>query len=358
MQGTRTSKSDSGRWLPAESVVVVHHTLMNAQVVEDKRPVDYGAWQVIGHIARAANGELFVSVALIEPPHVVVLRSSDNGRTWSQPSTVWVNKRAQELNAGVRGLWVLRSGRLLTVIQVDQVNTYGAPNTLWCMYSDDAGRTWQVNPRPVDCSPFWTFSVPTNLFEDEDGHIVLPLEGLLEPAAGREWMKVPHAVGYLRSRDNGATWPERWLALRSGPGTGHVPGEHVTLPLDGGKWVMFIYMRGPDAMFRAVSFDRGRTWSRPQHVGPVNANHGALRLPDGGIMLHAMSCGGLQYKVSHDEGRTWAYEQPLDPPGDCAVSSVVLDERTVLVLHGTPTGPPHSPAYYYSGLRARFIRKR
>lgn len=353
-----TSKSMGGRWLPAESVVVVPHTLMNARAVEGKRPVDYGAWQVLGMAARAPDGELFVSVALIEPPHVVILRSKDGGHTWSQLATVWVNKQAQELNVAVRGLRMLRSGRLLGVIQLDRADTYAQPNNLWCVYSDDRGRTWQINPKPVDYSPlWWTGSIPTNLFEDEDGHIVLPIEGPLEPPAGRDWMKVPHAVGYLRSRDGGATWPERWLGLRSDADDGRVPTEHVTVPLDGGKWVMFIYMRGPDALYRAISTDRGRTWSRPQHIGPVNANHGALRLPDGSIMLHAMSSAGLQYKVSYDEGRTWAYEQPLDPPGDCAMSSVVLDEKTVLVLHSTPTGPPHSPAFYYSGLRARYIRK-
>ena len=94
------------------------------------------------------------------------------------------------------------------------------------------------------------------------------------------------------------------------------------------------------------------------------ANHGLLLLPDGGILHTGMGSGGLKLRVSHDGGLSWLYEMPLEPSGDVAMSGVVLDEDTVFLVHGSATGDPyHFPngvpkdAYYYSGLRGRWVRK-
>lgn len=74
-------------------------------------------------------------------------------------------------------------------------------------------------------------------------------------------------------------------------------------------------------------------------------------------MLHAMSCGGLQYLVCFDECRTWAYEQTLDPCGDALMSSVVLDDHTLFIVYRAGLGPPQAPACWYQGLRGRWIRR-
>jgi len=74
-------------------------------------------------------------------------------------------------------------------------------------------------------------------------------------------------------------------------------------------------------------------------------------------MLSGSGAFGVRYVISQDEGRTWAYEQILESCGDAYTSSVVLDESTIFLVHGSGMGMPHHPAYWYGGLRGWWIRK-
>jgi len=57
-------------------------------------------------------------------------------------------------------------------------------------------------------------------------------------------------------------------------------------------------------------------------------------------------------------GISWeAYEQLLESSGDAATTAVTLDDSTVFLVYGSGMGAPHHPAYWYSGLRGRFLRK-
>ena len=133
-----------------------------------------------------------------------------------------------------------------------------------------------------------------------------------------------------------------------------------------GPWLMLFRACTKDPAYgaRSGSRDRGRTWSSPQIIGSEMANHGLLRLPDCGLIDHGIGTGGVKVRVSYDEGLTWDYEQPLEPSGDCAMSSLALDESTVFVVHSSAMGDPYrtpagisEDAYYVSGLRGRWIWK-
>lgn len=364
---SRTSAIPSHRWLPAESVVVLSHEVFNQRGVPGGRPVNYGAWQVDGRVARAANGDLLVLTMLMQPPQAIMIRSRDGGRTWTEPTAIWRNDEAGRYNAYVYGFRRLRAGRLVAIIHQQHPNWLDGPNPTRSIYSDDDGRSWQVSARLAITAPFVTGSVPTQFFEDGDGTLVLPFEGPVAEC-GRlstaEWMKTAFAVGFLRSRDRGETWQHGSIAIRSHQATGFYPTEHAVLPLANGNWLMLFYARWSGrpglegACARSISSDQGRTWSTPAIVWTLRANHGLLQLPDGGIIHHAMSDGVLKYWVSYDEGISWAYEQLLESGGDVAPSSVMIDDRTVFLLHSTPTGSAAIPGYWNSGLRGQWLRRR
>ena len=106
---------------------------------------------------------------------------------------------------------------------------------------------------------------------------------------------------------------------------------------------------------RSLSHDRGRTWSTPQLVLGATGYVCLQLFPDGGVMVSGSGSLGTRYLVSYDEGCTWAYEQVLESSGDAGTTSVILDDHTLLsrarLRHWA------HPAYWYSGLRGRWIRK-
>lgn len=170
--------------------------------------------------------------------------------------------------------------------------------------------------------------------------------------------------GLLRSRDGGLTWGDATLVMEGDLASGLGPNEMTILPLPSGRWLALFRMNWiepsnfPSVMLcRPISLDRGRAWSTPQLVLGATGYVCAQQLPDGGVMVSGSGAFGTRYLVSYDEGQTWAYEQLLESCGDAGTTSVVLDDRTVFLVHGSGMGAPHHPAYWYSGLRGRWIRK-
>jgi len=363
-----TSTSNNSVWTPAESVVLVSHKDINLRAVDGKRPIDYGAWQISGWAARAANGDLLAMTNLIEPYCMAVVSSRDNGRTWTKPRPVWTNPRPKEFNAYVFGLKVLSSGRILAGINLQHQNPLDPGNPIFALYSDDHGNTWNEGQH-ANYKPFVTAFTPASIVEDSDGSLLMPIDGVLEEPKGRQtnlWLVQSGATGFVRSRDQGISWGETLIALGPDLRLGYYPSEPAYVCPPSGPWIMLVRLRTLEPAFlaRSVSQDRGRSWSTPQLIGGDMANHGLLLLPDGGILETGMGSGGLKLRVSYDGGFTWLYEMPLEPSGDVAMSGLVLDESTVFLVYGSATGDPyHFPngmpkgAYYYSGLRGRWVRK-
>jgi len=185
-------------WTPAESVVLVSHNDINLRAVDGKRPTDYSAWQVTGWTARAANGDLLAMTNLIEPYCTAVVRSQDNGRTWTKPRPVWTNPNSKEFNAYVFGLKVLSSGRILAGINLQHQNPFDHANPVFALYSDDHGATWKEGQR-ANYEPLVTAFIPAPIIEDSDGSLLMPVDGLLEEQKGREpnsWLRQSGMTGF------------------------------------------------------------------------------------------------------------------------------------------------------------------
>ncbi|MBS1828321.1 MAG: exo-alpha-sialidase [Acidobacteria bacterium] len=117
----------------------------------------------------------------------VLLRSTDQGRTWSYYSTMADDPGGKLGQFAEPGLLRLKSGTLLAAMR----NTTG---NIWMARSKDNGKTWST-PKP---SPL--VGHPADLIQLADGRVLCSY-GIREPYHG-----TPSGVRASFSRDEGETW--------------------------------------------------------------------------------------------------------------------------------------------------------
>jgi sialidase-1 len=199
--------------------------------------------------------------------------SDDNGQTWSEPINLTAVMMWDSSNPAWRaslpgpgGAIQTRTGRLL-------VPVYGVPPAVFTIFSDDHGRTWKRGR-----------FVPSSLAAGE-GQMV-------ELADGRILMDFRQTGGPERwlaeSTDGGETWSEPWPGIRVTPVASAM--DCVTLR-GGGEELNSILWTGPSGFDSTdvdpsarwgltirVSYDDGRTFSRPLLIAAQNAGYSDLTL--------------------------------------------------------------------------------
>lgn len=280
-----------------------------------------------------------------------LLRSQDNGRTWT--------REPMNLPPGYRGspriVCRLKTGRILCTITewllvewnyedkavIGHENGYAIwskdhhsfhKSRLAVIYSDDNGATWQGCDRDIDYAPF-QWAIPNDpVFERADGTVVMPIWGCMNVRDGRERLD---AGGLIRSTDGGVTWGDPSLIAHDSEKRWSAYNEAGIAVMSDDLWVAFMRTEyrgvGNEGawMSRAVTTDGGYTWSAPElsFIGGVPQ---VVVLPDGGIAVGAS--GGLHW--SYDLGRTWAR---ISPPGGY-VHPILLDDNTMIIGNGQRWG--------------------
>ena len=306
------------------------------------------------HVAVAANGDWIVVFNraprrpfVLHPPEEplfqnVVVRSHDQGATWTPPEVVpdygWFGTECA-------GLTVLRSGRVLLnqwrfrwlplglarrlegnmplsfpaefmrgwlaspehdtaayrAVSVEALAPWArGPGETWVHHSDDHGRTYTQSIK-IDTAPFSGGYGMRGACELANGDILLPLSD------------IPHwrVVFTVRSRDGGLTWQS---PVKAAEQTGSEFEEPALIETSPDRLLMVLRDNGTRWLHSVASHDGGETWSAPRRLPIEGYPAQLLKLPDGRLL---MTYGwrqpdyGIRAVLSTDGGTTWDIDRTI-----------------------------------------------
>jgi len=298
-----------------------------------RQPEFYHGWPTL---AARKNGELLVAYSGGREAHVCpfgrveLIRSFDEGRTWSWPEVV-LDTPIDDRDAGVLET---RSGTLLVTTFTslayeavlekavgwpdEKLERWRAVNrrttarerrellNTWMLRSTNGGMTWSA-----------PFAVPLN---SPHGPIALSDGRLLYP--GKQLWEAGKKVGVAESADDGKTW--RWLAdIRGRPGD-KVEQYHELHGVEAANGTIVVHIRNHNRpnegeTLQCESSDGGKTWSAPRPIGVWGLPSHLLRLRSGDLLMsygYRRAPFGNLARVSRDHGRTWS--GPLTISDDAA----------------------------------------
>lgn len=268
-------------------------------------------------IARLPNGDLAV-VSREGEAHVCALgrivlsRSTDNGRTWQKPVSIW-DSPSDDRDPSIT---TLPSGRIAVTlntwnswmttpalrdkyaehtarIKKDGLSTYTGRQII---FSDDNGHTWT---KPIRIPPF----SPHGPTLGPDGHLYYPAA---QAAHGKRYIVV------WRSEDEGRTWERHSevghsMAYRNGLGKEVYwePNLHISPK---GPWIATIRAEPHGYIVQSRSTDAGRHWAVPRQLKLRGFPQHILRLSDGRLVMtygYRYQPFGVRGCISRDGGKTW-----------------------------------------------------
>lgn len=332
-------------------------------------------------VARLANGDLLLTYGdftdQMQGQTGYVLRSRDQGRTWSEPELMLKPRWWRGGTHTSLGIQTLRSGRVLIpwTHGANLKKHHDSPSRFICLRSDDHGRSWQG----------WDEQqIPMHRICPYGKIIELPDGDLLCPAWGQK-DKTSSYLGtsfVLRSRDQGETWSEPSFICKEHP-SGANETDLTMLP--DGRLLALIRVsgavdvagtashrdqdscNGPRLFWVHASWseDGGRTWTPLRSVNVLAQNFNAWPVSGGRLIgacrgidgsghlrqedirpnaprLTAQSGFGIQVFSSADSGQTWDYLLTLPDPGGREYSAwheagepafCNLDEGRILIVY-------------------------
>lgn len=319
---------------------------------------DAGDYQAFTDAVRLANGDILVvfyagdghvtypSDLYPSAGRICMVRSTDNGKTWSTPQTIYddvADNRDPHISQMSDGTVVLtffntefgdvieRENSSSTPIHYKSEHRERKSGGVWFLRSFDNGVTWEETAQRLNVGEY-NHACSAPMRELPDGTWVYPA---YHQGADEAWGTVFH------STDKGATWGE---PVFIGHGSGiYLPAETDVINLKDGS--MLAALRGSikheDLMHFSISKDGGKTWSPVQDSGFQGHAPHFLRLSNDAIVMTyrafrddaEYSTGYTGFRISFDEGKTWQGPYLVDEFWGAYAATVELDDNTLLISY-------------------------
>lgn len=348
--------------------------VVQTQVIS-RRPDLYHGWPTI---ARRRSGELLVACSGGREAHVCpfgrveVIRSRDDGRTWSDPEVV-ADTLLDDRDAGVletaRGTVLVTTFTSLAyepiLVKAEKIapGTPGAWDPARLARWQKARDTLSAEQRKqrLGC---WIMRMSEPPTSGGNAAWSAPLDSLVNSPhgpcqladgrllyAGKELWKAPGRIGVCQSADDGRSW--QWLAEIPTRAGDDVKNYHELHGVECAAGRLVVQIRNHNRAnagetLQTESTDGGKSWSTPHEIGVWGLPSHLLRLRDGRLVMtygHRRPPFGNQARVSADDGRSWS--EPVIISGDGAggdlgyPSTVELADGTLLsvwyeLMKGSP----------------------
>ncbi len=307
-------------------------------------------WMVCDTVVRRIpDGRLayfFLAGGTTEPSpdnYVALMFSDDDGKTWSKDHAVDVGfpRSGRTIGQGPTEFLATRCGKRVLLFFATHSKHWNSDWKSWMICSDDSCRSWsRPSPLPgrLADNTFIRASIRTT-----EGRIMAPFQHYLNGKSVADSRN-----GVLISEDDGETWQEYGdIKCPLSPDT-HLWAEPAIVELPHNHVVMLIRPQwgGGTTLFRADSFDGGRTWSdiASKTVIPNPSSKVALFSLGGETvaLVHNPNPNHrspLALWISFDGMKTWAYQRVIvkescDGPQGCLnyPEGFVSDDKAWLYL--------------------------
>ena len=283
-------------------------------------------------VCRRSNGELVAVFSGDRDKHVCpwgkvqMVRSKDDGETWSTPETI-VNSVPDDRDAGIvelkDGTLVLKwftstawmdkewTDRLVRRQEFDLLNCYRRhyeklPKDLlkaglgsFTSTSSDGGKTWTPRVRTLGSAPHGGIQL-------KDGRLML---------IGRHWNGKAVELTVETSEDGAKSWQLlTTIGVPDGENIAKFCEPFLTECANGDLLAVFRHTVVPNEIRAARSTDGGKTWTKAEKTGIFGVPPHVLTLKNGVVaMTYGKRLGAFgEYAVlSFDHGRTWDIEHEL-----------------------------------------------
>ncbi|NUQ65099.1 MAG: exo-alpha-sialidase [Pirellulales bacterium] len=304
--------------------------------ITDKGP--WGDYEAFPDVCRMVNGDLYMvfyagyghvsnpSRDLPRGGAIYGMRSSDQGKTWSEPILV-VDTPEDDRDPHVAQL---ANGDLLvsffdSVYYVEDGKRKRRAET-YVVRSTDGGKTWG-KPDVVTAPYQDTEGIGRRIFVSgpaaqlKGPHVVLPI--YYEPTAGH------YVTSVIHSDDFGRTWtraspvdPEASLKFSYGF------CEASIARVSDGR--LIILMR--PGMHQAYSSDEGQTWTKATGL-PHRGDAPTVMLTSKKTLLVAHRHPGTAVTLSDDDGATWSGPHQIDTVGGAYPGLAELKDGSILCVY-------------------------
>ncbi len=304
---------DGGRTFEAEQTLFERsgYCTFNGNLVEDRQTGTVFACFIA--FPQAEHAGWFTKTWIPQGGGFSIVKSTDDGRTWTAPIEVmpkpnaegWRGGGAFNNNHGVQLRVGTHAGRLVIGARVFKAGVYENRAKGGVIYSDDHGETWQVGGVPF---AEWGDAVgEMTVGETAEGEVYVNCRNEVNKVLARatpdgQSVKLPEGMVpqrrlYARSRDGGETFHEEGCHMELFDGPCNAGQTAYSWGEDGGQGLLLFTApvnRQRTRLTGYVSRDGGRSWTAGNVISESSGGYSDVAvLPDNTILTLYESRAGL-----------------------------------------------------------------